>query len=149
MPLKNINLDGVADLKKLIDNARYMVPESDIDDIWTVSLTTKKISIKELQDALNAMLEKIRENSDRDTTFYMWFDEMALQLRFNIIEGHAKKLPFGCNIKLVQSPDEILQEFLASGGSKEHLWEDILDDVDEKPFVLKVFVSYIACIRQL
>lgn len=33
--------------------------------------------------------------------FYCWFDDMARQIRFSTIAGKWRKLPFRCNVKLV------------------------------------------------
>ena len=80
--------------------------------------------------------------------FYMWFDAMAAQLRFNTVIAFNEKLPFGCKVDIVNSPESILEEFLASHyhdgiawGELEELDDD--SDEDEKPFVLKVYVAHL------
>ena len=45
-------------------------------------------------------------------TLYFWFDEMALQLCFNILSGEDRELPFGCKVNFVDSPYPILNLFL-------------------------------------
>lgn len=45
-------------------------------------------------------------------TLYFWFDEMTLQLCFNILSGKNRKLPFSCKINVVDSPYPILNQFL-------------------------------------
>jgi hypothetical protein len=48
--------------------------------------------------------------------FYVWFDELAAQLRFSLISDVHERLPFGCSIRLLLSPDTIIDAFLQSGG---------------------------------
>jgi hypothetical protein len=46
--------------------------------------------------------------------FYTWFDAQASQLKFNFINSNHVKLPFRTLINLVQSENEIIQDFLNS-----------------------------------
>ena len=41
----------------------------------------------------------------------MWFDQQALQLRFNVIAGDEKSLPFKSRLQLFNIPDFILNDF--------------------------------------
>lgn len=81
----------------------------------------------------------------------MWFDEQAGQLRFNIISGKVEKLPFGCTVERVTSPESIIQLCLSSPylhGIPENEVEDISfenyrNDDDTIEYVLPVYVDYI------
>jgi hypothetical protein len=42
----------------------------------------------------------------------MWFDQQALQLRFNVISGDVKSLPFACKVRLRNTPESILNNFI-------------------------------------
>ena len=47
-------------------------------------------------------------------TFYLWFDEQSLQIRFNILPGINIDLPFGCKIKKVNSHENMVIDALIS-----------------------------------
>ena len=84
-------------------------------------------------------------------TLYVWFDEQAGQLRFNVISGRVVKLPFGCIVKPVSDSALIIQSFLSSPylhGIPEDEVEDISfghdrNDDDTIEYVLPVYVDYI------
>ena len=46
--------------------------------------------------------------------YYLWFDEMAGQLRFNFINSNHNKLPFGCNLEFVETEKIIVDNFIES-----------------------------------
>jgi len=83
-------------------------------------------------------------------TFYMWFDEQASQLRFNIVSGHVTRLPFGCIVEVVNSVEPIWQELKKSYSNQGISWselefvEDDEDDMEaDKEYTLKVYVQKI------
>lgn len=49
-----------------------------------------------------------------DLIYYSWFDEMAGQFRFNFINSNHNKLPFGCELKFVETEKEIINKFIQS-----------------------------------
>lgn len=84
----------------------------------------------------------------------MWFDEVAGQLRFNILSGHVVQLPFGCHVEKNSSVEQIIDAFLSSrylhGIPADELeadaWideQDDDDDDDDEQYMLPVYVEYI------
>lgn len=99
---------------------------------------------------LENRLRQVREAPCVDSaTFYLWFDEQAGQLRFNIISGSIVNLPFGCQLRIVKNPAEILAQYVSSSSFIGYDELEIVDkkdisdaewDVDEQePYVLDVF----------
>ena len=80
----------------------------------------------------------------------MWFDRQAIQLRFNIIPKHIKKLPFDCSIKQISSPDQIFEQFLNfSNRSHGLLIADIIElnnsietEEEDISYILDVHMQY-------
>lgn len=127
-------------------------------NMWILSLDLAVIDKISIQDFINFvskfLAKKRQEITQKDITspvvFYMWFDAMAAQLRFNIISNVDRKisLPFGCTVEVVDSPEPIIEDFLTSHYHDGIPWgelEEVDDDSDEdeQPFVLKVYVAHI------
>lgn len=164
MSIKCITINGVLDLRVILDypiaiscDSRQQNGET-LMNMWALSIgpeATKIISIKtDLIVFFSLLLKKrtqqvVQLSVSCPVIFYMWFDEMAAQLRFNIISDFGGVLPFMCKLEFVNSPQVILEKFLASHLREGISWneleefEDELADEDEKPFVLKVFVERI------
>jgi hypothetical protein len=78
---------------------------------------------------------------------YMWFDEMAGQLRINFINSNHRQLPFGCPVEFVADEKEIISSFLNSTGKGTIPWSALRDTelngltgiCDPVPFTLKVY----------
>ncbi len=144
--VRNICLVRQPDLQKIIEMSHHMVSALDINDIWMVSLNAPKVTVNDLSNAFSTMLEIVHTKSERAMTFYMWFDEMANQLRFNVIEGHRIQLPFGARIEVVTTYDDILEKFVAAAQHGGLSWADIDEgeDIDDEksPRLLKVFITY-------
>jgi len=159
-------INDISDLNFVI-NAPLKVPLIAVEDktsnnnaiiknMWVLSFSLTAINEIHAQDLIKFVakfLEKKRQEITQKgiaspIVFYMWFDEMAAQLRFNTIIAFNKKLPFGCKVDIVDSPEPIIQDFLASHYHDGIPWseleesEDDLDE-DEEPFILKVFVVHI------
>lgn len=71
--------------------------------------------------------------------FYLWFDVMANQLRFNLISDFNKELPFKCDIQEVTTINEVISESLSRITYK--LQEDIKQDIEEtkERYTLKIY----------
>jgi hypothetical protein len=159
--IKYITIDNVSDLKIILDSPISIScdivqqEEETLINMWALSIdpeATKAILIKDLTDFVSSLFKARTQQVEQldvscPVVFYMWFDEMAAQLRFNIISDFGKALPFTCELEFVNSPQAILEEFLAShlhAGISWNEFEELgqeLDDEDEKPFILKVFVE--------
>lgn len=125
-------------------------------NMWAISLdptAIEKLVVQDFIKFLTKFLEKkeqqiLQKHINGPVVFYMWFDEMAAQLRFNTIADFNNKLPFGCDVEVIDSPEPIIKDFLTSHYHDGIPWseleplEDNADD-DEPPFVLKVFVAHI------
>jgi hypothetical protein len=156
----SLRYQDVADLKQIIDNPIFITGNSSLQDqeiarnMWCLSIdpdVIKTIAVNDLVDFVSSLLNKrtqqiIDAGVIHPAIFYMWFDEMAAQLRFNIISDFGKKLPFGCQLDIVDSPQPILEDFLASHYHADIPWSELeelhddLDEDDEKSFISRVFV---------
>lgn len=120
--------DFFNDLSNQISEPLYLTDKTDEihEEInynnWILSAPTDIISqttttdflefIQKVKDNYNNQLDK--SQLDIDLIFYLWFDEMAGQLRFNFINSNHGKLPFDCKLKLTDSPEEIVDKYLKS-----------------------------------
>lgn len=149
--------------EKIIESPIFIACDKELLDeeistnMWALSFdetTIKHVSEDKLLEFINNFLNRKKQqlselNVSCSAIFYMWFDEMACQLRFNLISGLNKRLPFGCQLNIVDSPNSILTHFLESQCNQEIAWnelEEINDDYDnakENTFILNVFVKKI------
>ena len=127
------------------------------ENMWAIALSpdlTKTVTKKDMAKFIDDFLQKKREQIKElraPATFYMWFDEQTAELRFNIITGHHKNLPFGCEIKVLTSAESMIEAFLARGSEKTIPWNEMEilsghdheDEIDEQSFVLNVFVTFL------
>lgn len=73
--------------------------------------------------------------------FYVWFDVLAVQLRFSLISTMHEKLPFGCKLEILDDIQPIIASFLNNpyrNGIR--LKEDIGENQEEEEHVLPVFL---------
>jgi len=126
-------------------------------NMWAISLSADAhVAEQELLLFITSLLRIVRQQlitvpTQSTATFYMWFDEMAGQLRFNVISGRISTLPFGCTVVVKNSPQPIVQSFLASNYTQgipfeECVIEDVMDDDacdDEDEYILPVYVEYL------
>ncbi len=68
--------------------------------------------IQKVKDNYKNQLNKSQLNID--LIFYMWFDELAGQIRFNCINSNHVKLPSNCKLKHIDRPEEIIEKYLNS-----------------------------------
>jgi RNA binding exosome subunit len=158
-----ITIHAVDDLQTILEDSFYIsdklvelnkeVPHN----MWCITISDDIVLHVSATDFLNffdALLQKMLRQLqgaglDTKATFYVWFDKQALQLRFNVISGHAKELSFGCDVRIVASPQDILEDFIkiaqevaCNGDQVEILDPDgDWDDENEEPFVLDVYVA--------
>ena len=157
-----IAIRTVADFDVILDNSILITGDNTLqaeeiaENMWAILFdhhAIETISVRDLMDFVFFLLKKRKQQVSQigvtnPVVFYMWFDEMAAQLRFNIISAFNSKLPFGCQLELVYSPESILEDFLASHYHQGIPWDEFeeLDDdsdEDEQPFILKVYVAYL------
>ncbi|HRN77976.1 MAG TPA: hypothetical protein PLU71_01950 [Candidatus Dependentiae bacterium] len=133
----------------LITGNHQLRDEETLTNMWGISLdpgAVETVSIQDLQKFVNNLILQIKSNN-QDKTLYMWFDEMASQLRFNIISGHVTQLPFGCKIDLVHDSLSILKNFKTSSYHEGIPWSEVTIEEnmsdDEDDYRLQVFVAYL------
>lgn len=160
MSINYLEISNMQDFEKIIERPIFIACNKELLDreistnMWAISFGNTAIThipIDKLLNFIDRFLVKKRQqlldlNISCDAIFYMWFDEMACQLRFNLISDVHKKLPFGCQLNIVDSPHSILTHFLQSQCNQEILWdelEEINDGYDNAKdiFILNVFVK--------
>ena len=107
-----------------IVSAPLFVGENEQEEIaknmWQISLNSELAKALTVED-LSAFLERVISNWKEQTRliksatsmlFYLWFDEQASQIRFNIISNRGTGLPFACETALINEYDDILKGFL-------------------------------------
>jgi hypothetical protein len=90
----------------------------------------------------------INSNLEVDLIYYVWFDEMAGQLRFNFINSNHTKLPFGAKLIVVDSEKEIIAEYLNAEIIDISQFEGVSEIIDgneqnDEIFTLKVYTELI------
>ena len=161
MSMNYLIVNNIIDFKEIIESLIFIACDKKLLDteissnMWAISLDNKvmkDISIDKLLEFINNFVNKKKQqvselNISCSVIFYLWFDEMASQLRFNIISDSHSKLPFGCELNIINSPQSILAQFLQSQHSPEISWNELeeniedFDDAEERTFVLDVFVT--------
>lgn len=96
------------------------IKEEIYHNMWRITFDNdfiKTITKKDLFIFLEKLLEErslqiLEKYPNLKATFYIWYDELAGQLRFNILSGDNVRPPFGCTLNILKSPMPILQKFL-------------------------------------
>lgn len=148
-----IEINNIEDLNYLLVHEYIILNKyNQIDDeiyhaMWCIYWAEddkRNISSAELINFFKKLLEKQKRSKkpELSITFYLWFDRLASQLRFNFLNGCIEKLPFGCELNYLDKPDEIIQAFLNSqmGEIIEPNINDSSDDShDDPPYILPVY----------
>ena len=103
------------------------------NNLWALTAPKEIISQTTTTDFLE-FIQKVKDNYknqldesplDIDLIFYLWFDEMAGQLRFNFINSNHNKLPFECKLKYTDKPEEIVKQFIKSEYLEGISWNEL------------------------
>lgn len=160
-----IKINKLSDLKEVIDTSIYISRSSLIDEeiyhnMWGLTFSDKliqKIKLQDLIEFLSLLLKKrtqqvLEKEYSIPVIFYLWYDQQASQLRFNIISGDNTALPFGCKLNITNSPELILEKFYTTE-LKFIIEGDVIeyfepgkapnDDDDYENFVLDVYTLVI------
>jgi hypothetical protein len=78
--------------------------------------------IQKVKDSYKNQLDN--SQLDIDLIFYLWFDAMAGQIRFNFINSNHDQLPFGCKLKFTERPEEIIMQYLNSTHQEGIPWDE-------------------------
>jgi hypothetical protein len=132
-------IDFFNDLLNQISEPIYLTDRTDeikeevFNNSWSLGAPHEIISqiapnelldfIEKVKRAYKIQLDK--SHLDINLIYYLWFDEMAGQIRFNFINSNHEGLPFGCKIKYSDSPEEIIEHYLKSEHPGEILWGEL------------------------
>ncbi len=124
-----------------------------------ISLTGQQAEALSEEDLLTFISEVIthwrrqveRADAGHGMVFYLWFDEMACRLCFNLISDYHERLPFGCRVETIRTPVPIVRSFLASGHHDGIPGSELIEvapgegipDADPAQFVLPAYVEMI------
>ncbi|HLJ31824.1 MAG TPA: hypothetical protein VKU36_05270 [Candidatus Babeliales bacterium] len=159
--MNTITISHLNQLNSIFNDLLYLSGDQSEEiyhNMWCISLKGDLIESIRLEQ-LKHFIDKLVENREqqlknlnfyKNAIFYMWFDQQALQLRFNIITGDVKSLPFGCKVQLNTTPESILNNFINTvrdiaqlGDQIEFFnsgdWSD--EDENEDEYILDVFVK--------
>ena len=120
-----IIIKRLIDLQKIIISTIYLEEETAtsqeniLENTWAITCSNKLLKKMKLKDLCRFVSHLIQYRSEQisqmdlstKATFYIWFDALALQLRFNILSGENIELPFGCTLNFVTSYEVILQQY--------------------------------------
>ncbi|WP_419891641.1 hypothetical protein [Paenibacillus xylanexedens] len=119
-------------------------------NMWCISISeemSNEVSLSDFHGFIMNVIANRQNQINRSTMqsgmiFYLWYDFMASQLRFNLISDSNKELPFRCKIQNVSEPDEVIELFL-----KSNVYGEITQNTNEKDggdeYVLKVYTRYL------
>ncbi len=162
MLLNYMEIHQLSDLKIIINNSVLITGSLVLKDeetainMWRFSFDDKvfeSLSQEQFESFVIALVDKKKQQiaemyNSFPSTFYMWFDEMANQFRFNLLSGHTVQLPFGCSLEIVDSIEPIWQEWKELQYHEELSWSEVEffeedEDEDEEEYILKVYVQKI------
>lgn len=126
-------------------------------NMWWISVTRHQAETLTQED-FRTFVDEVTENRHRQVEqaeaghgliFYLWFDEQACQLRFNLVSDFHDRLPFGCSLKYVETPDEIIESFLKSPyhdgipltRSRRDPLDEVVPEADTVDVILPVYVT--------
>jgi hypothetical protein len=128
------------DLSSQISEPLYLTEKTDEineeinHNYWSLSAPTDIISQTTTTDFLE-FIQKVKDNYknqldkshlDIDLIFYLWFEEMSGQLSFNFINSNHDKLPFGCKLKHINRPEDIIEQYLKSKYHEGIPWSELV-----------------------
>ncbi len=158
--MNNIKISQLDQCEIIINDLVYLSgkqSEETYHNMWCISLDgdlIKNIKIEPLKCFIDRLIENREQqvqssSSSGSIIFYMWFDKQTLQLRFNIITGNERTLPFTCKLQLFNTYESILKNFINTVQEVDQFGDDIkfFDkqdinwDEDEQEYILDVFVK--------
>ncbi|MGE8035515.1 hypothetical protein [Lysinibacillus sp. NPDC093692] len=112
-------LDEIIQDELFIGNSVDDLDDETLLDNWSISMGQELVSKFTTEDLItffhqvqNNRKEQIVNTSDHNMIFYVWFDWQSARLHFNLISDLHTKLPFGCNHKVIENIEPILNDFL-------------------------------------
>jgi hypothetical protein len=141
------NLEDIITDPIFIGSSKEDLDEEISNNMWRISLEQElasKISINDFVVFFNKVIANRQSqiktsNKQHGMIYYLWFDWMASQLRFNLISTVHEKLPFQCELELLESIEPIINNFLHYPYLNGLPIEGNFDGSEEKPYILKVY----------
>ena len=109
------------DLEEIVTAPLFICSgKSEYDNMWCISISSDLAKIVTAED-FDIFFKKVISsrrtqakalNPATSMLFYLWFDEQASQLRFNIISDTDKGPPFGCKVIHTTDCTAIFEDFL-------------------------------------
>jgi len=145
--------DFLQDLEEIITDPLFIGAKDEeiSNNMWCVSVNSELAKVITFED-LSAFIERVIANRKEqiktinpaaNVLFYLWFDEQASQIRFNVISDDRTGLPFRCNVTLAEDYASILKDFLGhpyhDGIPLETSTDTNSDEYCEEEYTLKVF----------
>jgi hypothetical protein len=110
------------DLEEIINDPLFIGSTDDEinNNLWSISLGSElanAILLKDFSRFIKRVISNRKEqvkilNPTTNILFYLWFDDRASQLKFNIISDNGTGLPFKCKVILCDNYTPILKDFL-------------------------------------
>ncbi|MNM40334.1 hypothetical protein D3C81_511350 [compost metagenome] len=144
------NLEEIIISPLFIGSSKNDLSEEISNNMWRISLEQDLDSVIRIEDFLlffdklieNRQRQIMESNNQQGMIFYLWFDWMASQLRFNLISRVHERLPFQCELELIENMEPILKEFIEFpylNGLPIGDDPNVLMESEEGPYLLKVY----------
>lgn len=159
--MNHIVITTLLDLQSIINeplNVSEKQSSTNFPNMWALTFDDDVIKSIRLEDLKKFFIDLLRNWSLQlfkmdprlQAKFYLWFDQQASQLRFNLIFDIDSPLPFGCKLDITHSLEPLLNDFLtvthqlATQRQDIEFFDpaaDLEDDDDTDSYVLKVYVK--------
>lgn len=141
------------DLEEIITDKIFIgTSETDLHreietNMWRISIPaelSEKVTVEDFNEFIYKIISQRKKqindsSSNKGMYFYLWFDWMASQLRFNLISDTNEKLPFNCELQFVDDPIDIINDFINSPFHNGLPIEGIEDKSEEEEISLKIY----------
>jgi hypothetical protein len=157
IPIYTINdFNEILDYSFLITGDSECLMEEVYNNTCGIQLSNEAlatITTQNVKDFFDTFIKKIAKQlkNDQSATFYCWIDELAAQLRFNVISGCPKKLPFGCTVEKADEIETIINNYLTYDYHAGIPWSEMIvtdnvpDDDDEEDDPLSYILPVFSC----
>lgn len=116
------------DLQEVVDDPMFIgSSQEDLmreieTNMWRLSCSraiAEQLTVEDLEAFFDDVVESRRaqlraSELEHGMLFYVWFDEQAGQLRFNLISDVHSELPFRCQTRRVSELGKVISQFLES-----------------------------------
>ncbi len=116
-------LEDVTGDNLLIDESESGLEHEARNNLWSFSISSDQaqtLTKGDIKAFLDAVVEARRQQIMRmpdgrhSMTFYCWYDEQAIQLRFSLVSTSHGRLPFHTDIEVCKDLDYVAARFLTS-----------------------------------